>query len=374
VKIFILALCILLAIKILFDYDSLAGGIGRVMGIFAPFIAGFLIAFCVNLPVAWLEDKLRRVKAKRLGWVRKFSRGFSIMITMIVLITVFVFGLSRLIPMIYNNMMQLTRILPDMMEQTLNAVKGLPFAADLGIDKWADSMLADNPFSMVELNVAESISLAQGLFSGVFAVFLAFVSAVYFILEYNSVKAFLERLIMAISNEKKRNATMKYVKLVNRSFRKFLGCQLLDSLILGTITTIVFLILRSPYALTLGMLLGVLNIIPYFGSIFGSAVAVFITAFTNGWETALLTALILLIIQQIDGNFINPKIMGKSFKLSPVLVIIGITVGGAIGGVPGMIFAIPVVNVLKTVLVEFIESREAQAEEEKKPAIKGTTK
>jgi predicted PurR-regulated permease PerM len=77
-----------------------------------------------------------------------------------------------------------------------------------------------------------------------------------------------------------------------------------------------------------------------------------------GLNTAIITAIVLLITQQLDGNFINPKIMGTSFKVSPVLVIIGITVGGAIGGVPGMILAIPVVNVLKTVLEEYIQTKE----------------
>jgi predicted PurR-regulated permease PerM len=105
-------------------------------------------------------------------------------------------------------------------------------------------------------------------------------------------------------------------------------------------------------------MLGVANIVPYFGSIFGSMLAVFITFFSNGWETALLTAIILLITQQFDGYFINPRIMGTSFKLSPIIVIIAITVGGALGGVAGMIFAIPVVNVLKTVMDEFLETRE----------------
>jgi predicted PurR-regulated permease PerM len=378
VKYFLLVLCVLLAAKILFDYDSVAGGFGRFMSIIGPFIAGFFIAFCINLPVAWFERQLSKLKIKKFKFkfIKKHARGFSIIITIAVLIFVFVFGLSRLIPMIYENVMQLAEILPDMVTQALNSIKNLSFAADLGLDTWAESVIEENPFSMININVSDSIIVAQGFFSGIFAVFLAFVSSIYFTLEYNNVKSFIERLIMVIGNEKRRNATLKYIKLINQSFRKFLSCQLLDSLILAGITTIAFLILGSPYALTLGMMLGVLNIIPYFGSIFGSAIAVFITLFTSNWETALLTAAVLLVIQQLDGNFINPKIMGNSFKLSPVLVIIGITVGGAIGGVPGMILAIPIVNVLKTALLEFIEAREEarKKKDEEKKVINGSVK
>jgi predicted PurR-regulated permease PerM len=125
---------------------------------------------------------------------------------------------------------------------------------------------------------------------------------------------------------------------------------------------IAFTIMGSPYAVTMALLLGVLNIIPYFGSIVGSAICVFIVWATSGFQTALVVAVTLLIIQQIDGNFINPRIMGTSFKISPVLVIIAITIGGAIGGILGMIFAVPVANVLKTVLEEYIQNKESLRE------------
>jgi predicted PurR-regulated permease PerM len=86
---------------------------------------------------------------------------------------------------------------------------------------------------------------------------------------------------------------------------------------------------------------------------------------TNDFKIALITAIMLLITQQIDGNFINAKIMGDSFKISPVMIVIAITVGGATGGIMGMIFAIPVVNVLKTILEEYIQAKEKQRAEQR---------
>ncbi|MCL1904449.1 MAG: AI-2E family transporter [Oscillospiraceae bacterium] len=128
-----------------------------------------------------------------------------------------------------------------------------------------------------------------------------------------------------------------------------------------------FTIMRSPYAVTLGLMLGVMNIIPYFGSIIGSMIAVFIVWATSGVKSALIVAIMLLITQQIDGNFINPRIMGSSFKISPVLVIIAITIGGAIGGIMGMLFAIPVANVLKTIIEEYLNTKEHQRAQRDKP-------
>jgi predicted PurR-regulated permease PerM len=130
--------------------------------------------------------------------------------------------------------------------------------------------------------------------------------------------------------------------------------QTIDGLILGTIVTIELYILRSPYALVLGIMLGIVNYIPYFGSIIGSAVAVVVIAFTQGIPMAAIAAAVLLITQQIDGNIIQPKLMGSSFALSPLLIIISVTVGGALAGVFGMIIAIPIVAVLKDIFESIV--------------------
>jgi len=119
--------------------------------------------------------------------------------------------------------------------------------------------------------------------------------------------------------------------------------------------TIELFILGSPYFLILGILLGVLNYIPYFGSIIGCFIAIAVVAFTQSIGMAALAAALLLVTQQIDGNIIQPRLMSGSFSLSPLLVIISITIGGAFAGMLGMIIAIPVVAVLKDMLESIIE-------------------
>jgi predicted PurR-regulated permease PerM len=325
----------------------------------SPFIAGFIIAFCINIPVSWLELRLRKIKFK---WVKRIARSVSIIIMLAIVIFIIAIGLSLLIPMFYNNIAELVELMPRYIDQAVSFIKGLPFAETLGLDERFD-ISGTNPFEGIDFSVADTFDFAQNIFSSLFAAILTTVSTIYFLLEYNRMRDFFKRLIGVIGSDKKRGSALKYVRLVDLSFRKFISCQVLDSLILATITTIIFFVLGSSYALVLGLVLGVLNIIPYFGSIFGSIFASLIMAFDKGLEVAIITAIILLIVQQIDGNYINPKIMGTSFKVSPVLVIIAITVGGAIGGVPGMIFAIPVVNVLKTIMEEFVEKREKMKKE-----------
>ena len=115
--------------------------------------------------------------------------------------------------------------------------------------------------------------------------------------------------------------------------------------------------MRSPYALVLGLLLGVFNYIPYFGSIVATIIAVLVVALTQDLTMGLIAAIVLIILQQIDANIIQPKLMSGSFSLSPLLVIIAITVGGATAGIFGMIAAIPIVAVLKDLLDNYIAYR-----------------
>jgi predicted PurR-regulated permease PerM len=116
--------------------------------------------------------------------------------------------------------------------------------------------------------------------------------------------------------------------------------------------------MRSPFALVLGVMLGIVNYIPYFGSIFGTMLAVLIVTFTQGIQMGLIALAVLLVTQQIDANIIQPKLMGESFKLSPLLVIVSITVGGNLFGIFGMIIAIPIVKVLADAVEEILKNHE----------------
>ena len=116
-------------------------------------------------------------------------------------------------------------------------------------------------------------------------------------------------------------------------------------------------IIGVKYAIMLGFFIGLFNIIPYFGAIIAIAVAVLITVFTGGVEQALIMAITVIILQQIDSNIINPKILGDGLKISPILVIFAVTVGGEFFGVIGMFLAVPVIAIIKLLVVDFIEIR-----------------
>jgi len=184
-------------------------------------------------------------------------------------------------------------------------------------------------------------------------------------METTKLRAFAMRFIAAVTSEKTNETILKYSRKLNFNFRQYIYTQTIDGLILGGMMTLfLMLVVRSPHFLILGLILGVLNYIPYFGSIVGTALAVVVIALTQGFPTAMWAAVIMFAIQQLDGNFIQPRLMGGSFSLSPLLVIMSVTVGGAYGGIFGMLVAIPIVALFKDIIDSYIDYREKKKKEE----------
>ena len=132
---------------------------------------------------------------------------------------------------------------------------------------------------------------------------------------------------------------------------------MLDGIIIAILTSIAMSIMGVKYSVLLGTLIGISNLIPYFGAIFGIGIAIIITLLTGGWQQALIMAIVVIILQQIDANLINPRITSSSLKVSPLLIMFAVTVGGAYGGVLGMFLAAPILTLLKMKLDEYISSK-----------------
>jgi len=161
--------------------------------------------------------------------------------------------------------------------------------------------------------------------------------------------------MIAMFDEKTCNKMEEYMNSTNKIFFKFISSQLLDAIIVGILVTIAMSIIGVKYAVLLGFMIGLFNIIPYFGAIIAVVISIIITIITGGLSQAIIMALVVIILQQIDANIINPKIIGNSLQISPLLVIFAVTVGGAYFGVLGMFLAVPVVAVLKIVVNDYLE-------------------
>ena len=168
------------------------------------------------------------------------------------------------------------------------------------------------------------------------------------------------------------NNINKYFDRTNEIFLKFLASQFLDAIVVGILVTIAMTIMGIKYAPLLGFFIGLFNMIPYVGAIIAVAISAVITLITGGLTQAIWMLIVVIILQQIDANIINPKIVGQSLKVSPLLVIFAITVGGAYFGMLGMFLAVPVSAVVRILVEDYVDFKLAEKIKKKKTEIESS--
>ena len=209
-------------------------------------------------------------------------------------------------------------------------------------------------------NLAMYLEKVIGIANGIFSAFVTIVVSIYILLERAEIVNFVKRLNRSIFTEKKCQAIDRYFEKGNDIFFKYISGQIIDAIVVAIIMSVALTIMKVKYAVLLGFLIGVFNLIPYFGAIIAVIVACVITIFTGGFVQAIWVAVVLIILQQIDANIINPKILRDALEISKILIIFAVTVGGAYFGVLGMFLGVPAIAVIKMMLDDYIERNEKE--------------
>jgi len=363
----ILGVGLIVAFRLISEVAFFSEALNHFMGVIAPFVLGAIIAYILNLPCSFIQRLYLKINNIV---VQKISRGLSVVTTAVLVVIVFAILINIIVPAIYESIMDLVEAIPDFeatFREWLLIVDGwdLPeFVPDID-EEGLITVVNEFIYDFIQGFNFEALlgQIITGFGSAAFAVFqliISIIASIYFLLEKDKLKAFAGRFVNAAFTDRTSGIIVKYAKKLNFNFHQYIYTQTIDGLILGTIMMVVLALFGSPYFLVLGLILGILNYIPYFGSILGTAIAVIVVAFTQGLGIAAIAAVVMFIIQQIDGNVIQPKLMGGSFSLSPILIIISVTVGGAYFGVLGMLMAIPIVAIFKDLLDEYIAFREVK--------------
>lgn len=370
---FLLAVFVIIVYKVIDRLHLFVGFAHLVWGIITPFFFGFILAYILNIPCSGIQKLLGKSKSM---FFKKQKKTISIFSVYLLSGLIIYLVLDLVIPYVYTNTYHFIRNFPidrasDSVQQLINMINNLEFIrVEITMDEillWVSENFNIQNSLSASFNaiISTSFNAIFSLSSLVFQTFLAVISSVFILFEKDKFKTFLSRLLWIFSSKETYSMIIKYAQKLNKYFRQYINTQTIDGLILGTIAALELSLMGSLYALTLGIMLGILNYIPYFGSIFGTLIAVVVVTLTQGYEMGLIATFVLFLTQQIDGNIIQPKLMGESFKFSPLLVIIGVTVGGAFAGVLGMIAAIPIVAVLKDILEDIMNHYERKKSEEK---------
>ncbi len=369
-KKFVFGVALIVVFKTFDSLPSIFDGFGIVKDAVMPFIAAFIIAYMLNLPCIKLESLISKVDVK---FVKKHTRGISVLLVYILALLLVGITVGALVPALYENLVEMTKSLPYYMNSLIEKVQGMEALKNLNIDLSSmsieatmDSVLKAFDAGAIGNYVGQVFSVTSSLFS----VFIAIIASIYMLLDKDNIVAALTKFIKLIFKEEKAEHIMSLAANVNRIFTTFIYCRLMCGIICGTICVIVLSLMRVKYAVILGIFIGAMDLIPYFGSIIASVAAAGIALLTGGFWQGLWVAVALIIIQQFDGNILAPKLMGDSLELRPLWIVIIVAVGGNLFGFMGMLLAVPVLAVARAIIGDYIEQlqlkKSNKAREDKK--------
>lgn len=371
---FTFAVSAIIVYKTIDSVSTIFYAISGFLNLLMPFFLAVLLAYILYMPEKKIEDKLNNSK---FNLFKNHKRGISTFIIYLALILIVFILFNFLIPTVLNSIKDLIKNLPEYYNSRIEYFSNInddSMLAKLNIKKYANNLkqtnIADNIMNELikYINIDNMSSYIKGIISAttiIFDIFVTIIVSVYILLERTDIKSFLKNLSKAVFDEKTNNRISKYYKRTNSIFFTYITSQIIDAFIVGMISTIALSLLKVKYAVLLGFIIGLFNIIPYFGAIIGIIISIIITIITGGIFQALWMALIIIVLQQIDANIINPKILGSNLNLSPILIIFGVTIGGTYFGPLGMFLAVPIIAFIKLILEDFIETRNSIEDIEK---------
>ena len=344
--------------KLLDNFTGIGEWIGNFFSVLAPFIEGILIAYILYTPCKKIEEFLKNRKNK---FIKKHARGTSITIVFILVIVLIVWFMTAIIPTIASSISDLISNVQSYYNAVISESPDMtitPFIQDnilKPVVDWIQNIDFEAWFTFDKIK--EYLSSAMGLIKGVVNIFIAIICSVYILAQRTRIVNFINRFAKAVLTKKGYTRFNKYFTEGNAIFFRYLSSQMLDGIVVAIITSIAMSLMGVRYSVLLGTLIGFSNLIPYFGAIFGVAIAIIITILTGGWQQALIMGIVVIVLQQLDANLINPRITSSSLKVSPLLIMFAVTVGGAYFGVLGMFLAAPVFTLIKVIVGDFVNER-----------------
>ena len=354
----ILTFCILLYCA-LQNTAAVKGGISTVMSYLNPFIVGGAIAFIINVPMRFIERHLFP-KAKKLD---KLRRPLALILALLAIAAIIVLVCIIVIPQIADTLSTLTVNIPQYMDnakayvnKTLEKYPELQeeFQSYTGKINWQSVITSVTGW--VSNGVVSTINVAGSAISGIVSAVVGFVFAIYILLQKERLGRQVRMIAYSLLPEKAADKFFKISNMTSDTFSKFLSGQCLEACILGSMFAIVLAVFRMPYVALISVLIAFTALIPIVGAFIGCVIGAFLI-FMISPVKAVWFVVIFLVLQQIEGNFIYPKVVGSSVGLPAIWVLAVVTVGGKLMGVIGMLVMIPLSSVLYAIFREFIYNK-----------------
>lgn len=362
-KIFITGLALLFVMYLFLNSRSIGSGFLRILGILTPFIIGAVIAFIMKIPLNSIErrffDKIENKK------FQKYKRTLSILLSFVLIILAIAIIIGIILPQLIKSFKGLEESLPTFVQAVIDKSRQIPY-----INKYSDAMQTEynnlswqKAFKEVESFlstknasnfVGSAISTATSIVGGLVTFALSMITSIYILADKERLSYQGERLVYSFFSENIAHKTLHVAHLMHENFFGFIKGQLTVAFFIGVATSIFSFILRFPNAATLGVIVGVTDLVPVVGPFIGAAMG-FILIVLEEPAKAVAFVILIIILQQVESNIVYPRLVGNNVGLPSLWTLIAITVGGSLFGVVGMWIFIPLVSTIYAILREYTE-------------------
>ena len=353
-----------IAVLVCFQNLIIVGNCLRyVLGMISPFILGACLAFVINIPMNFFEKKLF---AKDNKFTKKAKRPLSLILAIVVILAVLAAVFVIVVPKLSDTLMQVV----DTAQSSVPRLK--VFINQYVNDDQINEIL--NQYSNIDTNklfntlidffksdtttnfLGSTVGVVKGIVNSVVNIAIGFVFAIYILLAKETLSRQISKSLKAIFNEKIYEYILKVSKLSYTTFANFITGQCLEAVIIGTLFVVSMSILKMPYALLVGVLIGFTALIPFIGAFLGFLISALLILMVSP-ITVVYFAILFLIIQQIEGNLIYPYVVGGSVGLPSIWVLVALTVGGQLMGMVGILLFIPLSSVCYALFCQWVNKR-----------------
>lgn len=337
-----------------------------IIKIFMPFIIGLAIAFVINVLMNTIEKK----------WLKKWNtksnikRVISLLLSIILVISFIIFLLLLIIPNLQNTIALFADSIPIYSQNLENILNNWQIDTNI-VTEINDILntLGDNLAEYIKNNsnqvLETTLGIASNVVTGFINIAIGFVFAIYFLAQKERIASQFSKLMAAYIPQKRIDKINEIAALANKIFSHFVSGQCIEAIIIGILCFIGMVLLRLPYAPTISVLIGFTALIPVFGSLIGTIFGAFLIFMISPIQ-AIIFVMFIIILQQLEGNLIYPKVVGKSVGLPGIWVLVAVTVGASINGVLGMLLSVPICSIIYSIVATNVKYRLEEKDNKKR--------
>ena len=340
--------------------SSIKASINDFIKTLQPFIIGGALAYLLNFILRFYEDKILShdffKKLKKSG-----KRGVGLLLTYITASIITYLFIQFVLPQLIDSIIGLVNNIPEYLNELTKVTNDIfdnlnlqPEYINLITDKFGEAVTYI--ITIISNLVPVIGNFVVGATSSILNIIIGIIVSIYILIDKEKFMALGKKIIYALCSEEKAKFILRLATQSNMTFSRFIGGKILDSFIIGVLTFFILTIFKMPYVLLISVIVGVTNIIPFFGPFIGGIPAAIIILFVSPIQ-ALWFVIIIIVIQQIDGNIIGPKILGDSIGISAFWILFSLLVAAKFMGFVGMVIGVPLFAIFYSIIKEIIEEK-----------------